>query len=481
MLTRRWSGIVISACVCPLMARTTASPKARCPDWCDGWSCHNEDWCKDGGRPDACADCPCPSWCGSWYCTEDWCRNGARPVECLACRAECPDWCDTWQCNGEAWCKSGGRPDACHACCPSWCDEWTCDEAWCQDGGRPDACTVCSGAAVGPVESAGPKAGWVVDNAMSSPMVKDGALRLTGDSRVYMVQDFSQSSWKKHRYMRFDLTDPLTFDIDLSGVPCGCVACVYLVAMRDPMGGFSNYCDMAENVRPGLADGGLCTELDLLEANSHALQSAIHTELHGKFGSGNCDSNGCFSRIGGPSAPAERQDWLGWGKQIDTKKPFTVRASVDRGTGELVVSHSQGATHLKSFDKLMAGNPQGHGVPQRARIATSSAMGKMALVASLWAAEDTSWLNGDCHECNIQTATFTIANVRTIRYPPPPSPLPPLMPSPPPPPPPSPPPPPHVPPPPPKKPTPPSPVPVPPPPLRPPLPDPDPPTSPPPP
>ncbi len=59
-------------------------------------------------------------------------------------------------------------------------------------------------------------------------------------------------------------------------MPCGCLACVYLVAMPDPAKGDDGYCDMAENVRPGLG-GGTCTELDLLEANNNAMQTAIHT------------------------------------------------------------------------------------------------------------------------------------------------------------------------------------------------------------
>ena len=44
---------------------------------------------------------------------------------------------------------------------------------------------------------------------------------------------------------------------------------------------------MAENVKPGLG-GKLCIEVDLLEANNHAMQTAIHTELGGAYGSGNC-------------------------------------------------------------------------------------------------------------------------------------------------------------------------------------------------
>ena len=58
---------------------------------------------------------------------------------------------------------------------------------------------------------------------------------------------------------------------------------------------------MAENVMPGYG-GGTCYEFDLLEANNNAMQTAIHTELGGSYGSGNCDRNGCFARVGGPEA-----------------------------------------------------------------------------------------------------------------------------------------------------------------------------------
>ena len=47
-------------------------------------------------------------------------------------------------------------------------------------------------------------------------------------------------------------------------------------------------------------------ELDVLEANNWAMQTAIHTETGGSFGSGNCDRNGCFARVGGPMAPGTR-------------------------------------------------------------------------------------------------------------------------------------------------------------------------------
>ena len=132
------------------------------------------------------------------------------------------------------------------------------------------------------------------------------------------------------------MASPLRFSLDLSKVECGCLACIYLVAMPDPDARgdaytaphssltrdparvptafssapcppnvcacvFNSYCDMAENVIPGL-DGEMCIELDVLEANNWAMQTAVHTEQGGKFGSGNCDRNGCFARALGPGS-----------------------------------------------------------------------------------------------------------------------------------------------------------------------------------
>ena len=119
------------------------------------------------------------------------------------------------------------------------------------------------------------------------PIVNEGSLRVNGDTRAYLVQNIEAGdNWGDHRYVRSNMmTTPLKFTIDLSNVDCGCLACVYLVAMRDPSAGSSNYCDMAENVAPGW-QGGMCTEVDILEANNHAMQTAIHTETGGSFGSG---------------------------------------------------------------------------------------------------------------------------------------------------------------------------------------------------
>ena len=221
----------------------------------------------------------------------------------------CPAWCESWQCDGDEWCKDGSRPPSCDACpCPAWCYSWTCDASWCLEGRKPPVCEKCEKAAQalvlkaqaqlakGPVSGAGPKAGWVVDHG--KVQFEDSTMTMTGDSRAYLIEDYSMKSWADHKYVRLDLAaDPLIFDLDLSGVPCGCLACVYVVAMKDPSGDKPNYCDMADNLAPGL-HGGTCTELDFIEGNEMGMQSAIHTEPRGEFGSGKCNRFGCYQRSG---------------------------------------------------------------------------------------------------------------------------------------------------------------------------------------
>jgi hypothetical protein len=318
--------------------------------------------------------------------------GGAGGATHAVAASSCPDWCETWTCDSD-WCVEGSRPEPCAKCgCPKWCYSWYCSEAWCKSGGKPAVCVYCekqeakllagkrAGDGEGPVVGAGPTAGWVPDHGKMA--VINGNVHLYGDSRAYLVEDYSQKSWGRHRYVRLDLQqDPLTFDLDLSGVPCGCLACVYLVAMKDGEGDDPNYCDMAENVAPGYGEG-MCTEIDLLEANRHSMQTAIHTQLGGTYGSGNCDRNGCVARVGGPTAPKQNQIKYGEErKTIDSARPFRVQAAVDE-EGALTVTLTQPGREVISFDKRMAGNPEGHGVPASAFFETRKAMGNLAMVAS---------------------------------------------------------------------------------------------------
>jgi hypothetical protein len=71
----------------------------------------------------------------------------------------------------------------------------------------------------------------------AKPRFREGTLKVQADARVYLVQDYTHSRgvqsdwdnthWPKHKYVRFDLRrEPLEFTLDLSHVPCGCLACV---------------------------------------------------------------------------------------------------------------------------------------------------------------------------------------------------------------------------------------------------------------
>ena len=276
------------------------------------------------------------------------------------------------------------------------------------------------------------KAGWALDHGLGV-VVRDSTLTIKGEARAYLVNDFSKRAWSRHRYVRFDLTDPLSFDLDVSRVPCGCLATVYLVAMEDPTTGQPNYCDMAHSLVPGFM-GGICTELDIMEVNNNAAQTAVHTETGGDWGSGRCDQNGCASQLGGPNSPHSTKaqaKLYGPGKHIDSNLPFSVKAFVDN-KGELKVTLTQGQKEAVVFDRHLGGNPQGSGVPEDALRATAASMGKLALVASLWKDDDNSWFDGpNCKQCNLDTASFKISNLRskTTPRPPPPTP-PPEMPSP---------------------------------------------------
>ena len=398
-------------------------------------------------RMQFCTGCTHPA---IWVLFDDSMRVVLLLLAACGARADqCPTWCSTWTCDGSAWCQHGATPAPCHDCtmveashghfaapeachdctvvsapanptpCPARCSAIAAGEE------KPPECKTCGVAkvasAIGPVHVSrgGPSPGWVVDVARTTaPAVElpSGKLRIKGSSRLFLVQNKTHESWKGHKYVRFDMEDkPLEFEADLSGVPCGCLACVYLVAMPDPNEhDGSNYCDMAENVRPGF-NGGPCTEIDIFEANNGAMQTAVHTELGGKYGSGNCDRNGCFARIGGPQAPKSKQDDYNFGlpttgtsNYIQSSKPFKVHASVD-SEGALTIKLSQSSHSTTSFSKSMAGNPQGEGVPAKSLRDMKAAQGKLALVASLWKASDLSWLDGPgCNACELSEASYTI-------------------------------------------------------------------------
>jgi len=127
--------------------------------------------------------------------------------------------------------------------------------------------------------------------------------------RVYLMDSTT-------KYTRLpDLTgQTICFTVDLSQTTCNCNAALYLVEMSSSAVP-GDYCDAQ---CPG---SSCCVEIDLLEANTHALQSTAHSgdgQNDGKWG---CDWNIKSAQGYGPS-----------GSNIDSSKPYTVCVSFTKSS-----------------------------------------------------------------------------------------------------------------------------------------------------
>lgn len=288
------------------------------------------------------------------------------------------------------------------------------------------------------------------------------AITVTGNNRLYAVEDINVRDWPEVRYHKFPVLDKeISFTVDLSQVNCGCNAAIYFVAMPahgsgDPQNPAA-YCDIQGYDQ----DIPACVELDLLEGNSKAIQTTLHTfRGHGVDGH-SCNQDGCAANWGktedtahlyGPSAR----------DGIDSSRAFEVHASF-RETVDWQPQHTVGALmdvslsqtddgghsrNFKFFDGMAIGGSHAPGmqrkpISQADKKRTRDALISpgVALVVSLWTAEDLSWLDGGCEGwiaqgrgmCDLETTSFTISDLRISDVRPPP---PPPKPSPPPPPPP---------------------------------------------
>jgi len=170
-------------------------------------------------------------------------------------------------------------------------------------------------------------------------------------ARMYMLDD----SYKKYKVFKLKNRE-FAFDIDISTLPCGVNAALYLVGMdADGQRGTKNndagahlgtgYCDArcphGENFVGGQANmdwgwGSCCPEMDLFEGNAKSSAFTAHTcesvdfvrcekidcgdSDKGHHYEGVCDKDGCdFNayRMGDT-------DFFGEGKAVDTEKVFTV-------------------------------------------------------------------------------------------------------------------------------------------------------------
>lgn len=236
-----------------------------------------------------------------------------------------------------------------------------------------------------------------------------GVLTFTGVSRAYLVEDYRKTTWGEHKYVRLDLRNKtLRYTIELSGVQCDCAACLYLSLMKDPSDDTGdNYCGIQSE--EGGLDGGPCTEIDIMEANSKAIQTTLHTQHTGKAQDGTCNDGGCTVNWGNDTSTAsgiKTAHLYGRAGLINTAHPFNVSASFD-SMGTMRTTISQGVVTLETFNHTSASNPNANkelfptprGIPDDAikRTNESFDMG-MVLVLSQWGGFDKlqGWLNGQC-------------------------------------------------------------------------------------
>ena len=182
------------------------------------------------------------------------------------------------------------------------------------------------------------------------------SLNITGGMRAYAMDDPQVNSWEQLHYRQFKMLGKrLSFNVDLSGVGCGCCAALYLVAMphapslgelverpkerhRAHQSIRTGYCDIM-----GVGRSKPCTEIDLIEANVKGVQAAIHTRAAWVNDGVTCDQKGCVGGFGGNRTGQNGAKTYGRGGWIDTSHPFRVDASFSRrGKMRIVLSQASG-------------------------------------------------------------------------------------------------------------------------------------------
>ncbi|KAI0505242.1 putative endoglucanase [Xylaria bambusicola] len=234
----------------------------------------------------------------------------------------------------------------------------------------------------------------------------------------------------------------LTFTVDLSTLPCGENAALYLGEM-DKTGGRnehntggaklgSGYCDAqcpVQNWKNGTLNldgsGYCCNEMDILEANSRAHSFTPHP-----CSDTDCDKSGCGLN---PYAQGHT-NYYGLGGTVDTSKPFTVITQfiTDDGTttGTLTTVNRR---YMQGGKLVDSANPKGDSITTESCNAAGTgsekfgglttmgeALGRgMVLTFAIWndASGYMNWLdagtNGPCSETEGNPALIIQENPRT--------------------------------------------------------------------
>eukprot|EP01121_Diplochlamys_sp_Union-15-3_P016329 TRINITY_DN5538_c0_g1_i1.p1 TRINITY_DN5538_c0_g1~~TRINITY_DN5538_c0_g1_i1.p1 ORF type:complete len:297 (-),score=37.42 TRINITY_DN5538_c0_g1_i1:23-913(-) len=244
--------------------------------------------------------------------------------------------------------------------------------------------------------------------------VSGSDLTLKHNTRAYFAQT-CDSSFQPNTFQPIYLLDrTLSYTVNLNQVGCGCNAALYLVSMPaynaqqqpDPTECKDYYCD-ANHVC-----GIYCPEMDVMEANNHALQITPHrcNAPNGKYYS-YCDGGGCGQNIVRIDAQA-----YGYGSQykINTQNPFQVSMSFQTSGGSLsriVTTLSQGSnSHQIVHDDGRCGSGYLGAM-------TDAFRNGMVMTFSYWGSSGStmSWL--DIPPCNVNEAcdTNTVVSFSNIR------------------------------------------------------------------
>lgn len=236
----------------------------------------------------------------------------------------------------------------------------------------------------------------------------------------------------------------LTFDVDMSSLPCGENGALYLSEMSATggrneynTGGAeygSGYCDAqcpVQTWKNGTLNSGgqgyCCNEMDILEANSMANAYTPHP-----CSSTDCDKGGCGFN---PYAQGITNYW-GPGDTVDTSKPFTITTQflTDDGTktGTLteirrqyiqngkIIANAKSSAGLDSITQSWCESSDGSAATFGGLTTMGQALGRgMVLIFSIWndGSQYMNWLdsgsNGPCSSTAGNPATILAQNPTT--------------------------------------------------------------------
>jgi hypothetical protein len=221
---------------------------------------------------------------------------------------------------------------------------------------------------------------------------------LRGNQRGYLATRGRSRSLVQYEMLHL-LGKTLRYTVDLSQVGCSCNVALYLVAMPQPNADSSRYCDIQGG------DPHPCVEIDLLEGNTKAIATTLHTTP--SMARNDCNKWGCQTRYGATDNNCK----FGAGSpNIDSLRPFEMAARFD-SDGSMSVDAGQRGAWRRLWDRRIAHAPQRSIESLRRTLADG-----VVLVVSLWAANDMSWLDGGCTReyprCALRHATAVFSNLR---------------------------------------------------------------------